>query len=103
MAKQTLDAALLHAIGMERRAATRVKRAATVLHKWQARRRRIERRIGEAEVQRILNSQEAFAEITKKKNTVRRTLKRLTDAGVLPAENPTGVKQGFMRFLRRAI
>lgn len=46
---------LLHAIEMERKAGTRVRRAATLLRKWQATRRRIERRIGQAEVRRITN------------------------------------------------
>ena len=50
-----LQQSLLHAIAMERKAATRVKRASTLLHKWQAARRRIEKRIGQAEVQRIVN------------------------------------------------
>lgn len=69
---------LLHAIEMERRAGTRVRRAATLLHKWQQTRKRIERRIGEEEVQRIVNSAAAVKEITQKKNTVRQTVKRLT-------------------------
>lgn len=50
-----LEKQLTHAIAMEKRAGTRVKRAATVLRKWQNARRRIERRIGEAEVRRIVN------------------------------------------------
>jgi hypothetical protein len=50
-----LEVQLLHAITMERKATTRVKRAATLLQKWQRARRRIERRIGEAEVRRIVN------------------------------------------------
>ena len=52
---EQLERELLHAIDMERRAATRVKRAATLLKKWNAARRRIEKRIGEAEVRRIVN------------------------------------------------
>lgn len=54
-AAERLETDLLHAIDMERRAGTRVKRAATTLHKWQTTRRRIERRIGEQEVRRIVN------------------------------------------------
>ncbi len=50
-----LERDLLHAIAMERKAGTRVRRAATLLRKWQATRRRIERRIGEGEVRRIIN------------------------------------------------
>lgn len=50
-----LETDLLHAIDMERKAATRVKRAATLLRKWNNARRRIEKRIGEAEVRRIVN------------------------------------------------
>lgn len=71
---ERLTAKLLHSIEMERKAATRVKRAATVLH---STRRRVEKRIGEAEVQRIVTSAEAVKEITQKKNTVRRTVNRL--------------------------
>jgi|SRR6185295_8419204 len=52
---ERLEADLLKAIAHERRAGTRVKRAATLLRKWQATRRRIEKRIGEAEVRRIVN------------------------------------------------
>lgn len=51
----TLERALLHAMTMERKAATRVKRASTLLLKWQRNRRRIERRIGDSEVRRIIN------------------------------------------------
>lgn len=68
---------LLHAIDMERRAGTRVRRAATLLRKWQNARKRIERRIGETEVQRIITSDAAVREITQKKNTVRKTVNRL--------------------------
>lgn len=50
-----LESKLLHTIAMEKRSATRVKRAATLLHKWSANRRRIEKKIGQAEVQRIIN------------------------------------------------
>lgn len=62
--KNTVDAAttaarletkLRHAIVMEKKAATRVRRAATLLQKWQSTRRRVERRIGDAEVRRIIN------------------------------------------------
>lgn len=52
---EKLEKQLRHACAMEKRAATRVKRAATVLHKWRKARGRIERRIGEAEVRRITN------------------------------------------------
>jgi hypothetical protein len=52
---EKLEQSLIHSMSMERRAATRVKRAATLLQKWQRTRRRIERRIGEAEVRRIVN------------------------------------------------
>jgi hypothetical protein len=40
---------------MEKRAGTKVKRAATVLQRWQKTRRSIERRIGSEEVRRIVN------------------------------------------------
>lgn len=50
---ERLERQLLHSMAMERKAASRVKRAATVLHKWQNTRRRIEKRIGESEVRRI--------------------------------------------------
>lgn len=52
---EKLERQLLHAIELERRAASRVKRAANLLHKWSNARKRIERRIGEAEVRRIIN------------------------------------------------
>lgn len=45
---------LEHAIVMERRAHSRVKRAATLLRKWANTRKRVEKRIGQAEVQRIV-------------------------------------------------
>lgn len=50
-----LERDLTHAIAMEAKATTRVKRATTLLQKWQQARKRIERRIGEAEVRRITN------------------------------------------------
>lgn len=53
--RETLEKELLHAIVMERKAGTRVKRAATTLHKWQSTRRLIEKRIGTEEVRRIVN------------------------------------------------
>ncbi len=53
-AEQKLAVALLHSIEMERKAATRVKRASTLLHKWQAKRRRVEKKIGQQEVQAII-------------------------------------------------
>lgn len=46
---------LQHAIAMEAKAATRVKRAASLLHKWSAARRRIERRLGEQAVRHVTN------------------------------------------------
>lgn len=48
-----LEDKLLKTIELERRAATRVKRATTLLHKYQQQRRRIEKRIGAEEVRRI--------------------------------------------------
>jgi len=75
---RNLEEKLRHAIAMEKRATTRVARAATLLKKWQRTRQRITRQIGEAEVQRIVNSEAAIAEITQKKNTVRKTVTRLT-------------------------
>ena len=50
-----LERDLKHAIDMERKAGTRVRRAATVLQRWQSTRRRIESRIGAVDVQRIVN------------------------------------------------
>ena len=75
-----LQQQLLHAIAMHHKAATRVQRATTILRKWQRARNRIEKRIGEAEVQRILNADEAVREMTQKKNTVRRTVDRLSQS-----------------------
>lgn len=72
-----LERALIHAMEMERRAGTRVRRAATLLQKWQRTRKRLAKRIGEAEVQRIVNSDAAVREITSRKNTVRKTVDRL--------------------------
>jgi hypothetical protein len=77
---ERLKRKLLHAIAMQKRSTSRVKRATTILQKWSAMRRRIERAIGQAEVQRIVDSEQAIAEITKQKNTVRRTVKRLSEA-----------------------
>lgn len=70
----------MHAIEMERRSATRVKRAATIMQKWQRTRRRIERRIGQTEVDRIVNSAAAIEEITQKKNRVQKVVRRLTES-----------------------
>lgn len=50
-----LKSELERAIANERRAGARVKRAATLLRKWQAKRRSIEKRIGQEEVRRIVN------------------------------------------------
>lgn len=50
-----LGAQLEHARKMEARAGTRVKRASTLLLKWQRKRARIEQAIGKAEVTRIVN------------------------------------------------
>jgi hypothetical protein len=55
MARMTLQEKLIHAIGMEKRAQGRVRRAASLMYKWSAARRRVERRIGDEEVQRIIN------------------------------------------------
>lgn len=52
---EKLAASLVHAIDMERRATSRVARAATLLKKWKRVRTRIERKIGNAEVARIVN------------------------------------------------
>lgn len=50
-----LEGQLRRAIAGERRASTRVQRATTALRKWAAFRRRVESRIGAAEVRRIVN------------------------------------------------
>jgi hypothetical protein len=50
-----LERELTHARDMERKAATRVKRASTLLIGWQNKRMSIERRIGAQEVQNIIN------------------------------------------------
>lgn len=52
---ERLEADLVRAIRMEQRAGTRVKRAATILKRWQATRKRIERRMGEQAVRQITN------------------------------------------------
>lgn len=54
-AAEKLEQKLLHVIDMEKRAASRVRRAATLLHKWTRARRRVERAIGDTEVRRIVN------------------------------------------------
>lgn len=46
---------LANAIAGEARAQSRLQRATTTLRKWSDFRRRLERKIGEAEVQRIVN------------------------------------------------
>lgn len=51
--------ALIHAIEMQARATARVRRATTVLHKWSAARRRLERAIGAEEVQRLIDTYHA--------------------------------------------
>lgn len=50
-----LERKLLHAIKLEKRAQSRVKRTTTTLHKWASARRRYEKQIGEQEVRRIVN------------------------------------------------
>ena len=52
---EKLEAKLRHVISMEKRASARVRRATTIMHKWQQARRRMEKRIGDAEVRRIIN------------------------------------------------
>lgn len=49
-----LEAQLIKTIALERKAATRVKRAVTLHTKYTKARRRLEARIGAAEVQRII-------------------------------------------------
>lgn len=71
---------LQHAIDMQKRAATRAKRAATALHKWTAIRSRIERKIGQSEVDRIVNSEAARKEITSRKNRVRSVVDRVASS-----------------------
>lgn len=50
-----LERALVHAINMEKRSLTRVKRAATIAQKWNRARKRIEKKIGAAHLQNIIN------------------------------------------------
>lgn len=52
---EKLERELVHARDMERRAATRVKRASTLLVGWMNKRMAIEQRIGAVEVQNIIN------------------------------------------------
>lgn len=55
MPRKTIESRLIHAIAMEKKAASRVRRAATLLQKWQRARRRYETRLGDNEVRRIVN------------------------------------------------
>lgn len=50
-----LERALVHAIEMEKRSLTRVKRAATIAQKWQRARKRIEKKIGADHLRTIVN------------------------------------------------
>lgn len=50
-----LERALVHAIDMEKKALSRVKRAATIAQKWNRTRKRIEKKIGAQHLQTIVN------------------------------------------------
>ncbi len=63
MQTDRLTVKLLHAIDMEKRAATRIKRASTLLDKWTRARRRIEKAIGAENVQRIIDRRFADREV----------------------------------------
>jgi hypothetical protein len=71
---------LLHAIDRQRRAQARVTRAATLLHKWTLTRKRIERRIGAAEVDRIVREHQAkwISKLRQKKT--KRVIDRLANS-----------------------